>query len=310
MILTLTTNSALDRLLFVEEFVAGATMRPHKMRDCVGGKGFDTSVVLRCLGVETFAVGFVAGDHGRRLVQLLDGYGIPHDLVWLEGDTRIAHVVIETKLHRHSHLIAGQLTVHPPNVEQLLQRCQAHLAKANWLVVAGSIPPNTPPDLYHTVTTLAQAANVPILIDSTGAPILHALAARPTVVKMNWSEFNQTFQTQTSTLADLAAQAKTVFTQRQLSALVITCAEQGILAFTPEGDYLAAAPVQQAINAAGAGDASSAALVWRLAQGESWHTALQWVAAVSAAAVLTEATAEVEIADVARIWSEVQVEAL
>ena len=46
MILTLTPNAALDRLLFIDEFKPGTVMRPQKMIDKVGGKGLDSSVAL------------------------------------------------------------------------------------------------------------------------------------------------------------------------------------------------------------------------------------------------------------------------
>jgi len=45
-----------------------------------------------------------------------------------------------------------------------------------------------------------------------------------------------------------------------LPSLVITNEEEGILAITPQGNYLATAPRQEVINATGAGDAISAAL--------------------------------------------------
>ena len=111
MILTVTLNSALDRLLFLDEFRPGTTMRPQKMVEAVGGKGFDVSVVLQTLQAENLALGLVAGLTGQQLVKLLDGYGITYDLIWVDGETRIAHVLVETRHHRHSHVIAGGLSV-------------------------------------------------------------------------------------------------------------------------------------------------------------------------------------------------------
>ena len=53
MILTLTANAALDRVIFVEEFVPATTMRAPRFLECAGGKGFDTSVALCGLGQRT-----------------------------------------------------------------------------------------------------------------------------------------------------------------------------------------------------------------------------------------------------------------
>ncbi len=58
MFLTLTANAALDRVIFIEEFVPATTMRAPRFIECAGGKGFDTSVALRGLGQPTTAIGF------------------------------------------------------------------------------------------------------------------------------------------------------------------------------------------------------------------------------------------------------------
>lgn len=310
MILTLTPNAALDRILFIDEFKPGTTMRPGKMIDKVGGKGLDTSVALSSLGVETLAISFVAGEIGQCLAQMLDEYGIAHDLIWLEGETRLSHIVIETTHHRHSHMIAGNLPISSENAVEFLQRYRTHLSQAAWVVAAGSLPSGAPVSYYRTITKLALEARTPILIDGTGPPVLEAISAGPTVLKMNQVEFCQTFQTSAPTLAELTAQAQVVVERERLSALVMTCGTQGILAFSPDGIFLATSPVQQAVNAAGAGDSASAALAWRLSLNESWSEAVRWAAAVSAAAVLTEGTADLHVADVERILPQTEVKRL
>ncbi len=310
MILTLTPNAALDRLLFIAEFRPGTTMRPEIIIDKVGGKALDASVALRGLGVETLALSFVAGEVGRRLVKLLDSYGVKHDLIWLEGETRISHVLVETRHRRHSHITAGVLPLPSAAAAELLQRYQAHVANAAWVIAGGSLPPGAPDSYYRSIVEIANQAGRPILIDSVGPPVLASLSRPPAILKMNWGEFVLTFDASASTLSQLRKQARAVFKREKLAALVLTCGEQGILALTPEGDYLAAAPIQPVVNAAGAGDAASGALAWRFAAGDNWPEALRWTAAVSAAAVLTKGTADCHMAAVERILPQTRVRCL
>lgn len=307
MILTVTVNSALDRVLFVEEFRSGTTMRPQKMVESVGGKGLDASVVLQTLGVENLALGFVAGLTGQQLVKLLDAYGIPHDLIWVEGQTRIAHVVVETLHRRHSHIVAGGLSVSPKAYQYFWDRFQTCLDRATWVVTGGSLAAGVPVSCYRRLAEMARRAGVSILLDSFGPPLLEALPAQPTVVKMNRDEFGRTFGHRADSLSQLKAQAEAVREDRGLSALVLTCGAEGILAVTAECTYLAASPVQKAVNAAGAGDAVSAALAWRLSVGDRWPDALRWAAATGAAVVLTEGTADCHPADVERIVGQTRV---
>lgn len=310
MILTVTLNAALDRIIFFDEFQPGTVMRTQRMLDKVGGKGLDASVALRTLGAETVALSFMAGTIGRRLAELLADYGVEPDLIWLAGETRLSHVLAEQRTQRHSHIIVGSLPVPESAWAELLRRYQARLKDAAWVVAAGTLPPGAPPTAYQTLIELARTANVPLLLDATGPPARETLAAPPTVLKMNEREFCQTFAVSAPSLAELHRQAQSVAGRYRLPALVITCGEQGILALTPTGDYLVAAPPQPVVNAAGAGDAASGTLAYRLAQGDSFAEALRWTAAVSAAVVLTEGTADCNLADIERLRPQVTLRAL
>lgn len=307
MILTLTANAALDRVIFIEEFIPATTMRSPRFIECAGGKGFDTSVALRGLGQNTTAIGFVAGYYGNLLVNVLTNYGIDVDPIWLPGETRLANVLVETARGRHSHVMIGALPVTTADVETMLDRFRAHLPTAAWVVAAGSLPPGMPSSFYHTVTEIAHGAGKPILIDATGAPLREALSARPDVVKLNQDEFVDTFGLTGGDLPALVAAAQRMRQHRDLPVLALTCGREGIIIVTVEGVVQAQAPVQRAINAAGAGDAASAALVWRRTLGDDWAESARWAAAVSAASVVTEGTAEVRFADVELLLPDVRV---
>lgn len=307
MILTLTANAALDRVIFIEEFVPATTMRAPRFIECAGGKGFDTSVALRGLGQSTTAIGFVAGYYGNLLVNVLTNYGIDVDPIWLPGETRLANVLVETARARHSHVMIGALPVTAADVETMLDRFRTHLPAATWVVAAGSLPPGMPPTFYRTVTEIAHAAGKPILIDATAAPLREALLARPDVVKLNQDEFVDTFGLTGGELPAIVGAAQRMRRDRDLPALALTCGREGVIIVTAEGVVQAQAPVQRAINAAGAGDAASAAIVWRRALGDAWGESARWAAAVSAASVTTEGTAEVRFADVEHLLPDVRV---
>src|SRR3989304_5971473 len=72
MILTVTLNSAIDKVLLIDEFTPDFPMQARKVIISVGGKGLDSSVVLSHLAVETVGLTFVAGENGRGLIDRLD----------------------------------------------------------------------------------------------------------------------------------------------------------------------------------------------------------------------------------------------
>jgi 1-phosphofructokinase family hexose kinase len=310
MILTVTANASLDDVIFIDEFIPTATMRTRQAVESVGGKGFDTSVVLQTLGADNVAVGIVAGEVGRHLVRLLDRYGIKHDLVWAEGETRVAHVIVETKLGRDSHITVGATRVKPADVDAFCARIEHHLNKASWAVCAGSIPEGMPRDIYATITAKSHQKEKAVLIDCPSEPMTLALPQKPDIAKMNRAEFSQTFGIETASIDQLTRAAQDVRGRYELPGLVITCGVDGILAITSQGCYIASSPPQKVKNTAGAGDAASGALVWRLSLGDDWAQALSWAAAASTAVVLTEGTADCRMEDVNRILKEVKVDRL
>ena len=310
MILTLTLNTALDKVLFIDEWKSGPPMQTAKVVTSVGGKGLDSSVVLRHLGVETVGLCFVAGKTGSELIELVENYGIMAEPVWVDGETRLAYVIVEQRHHRHNHIISGLLSITPFHCQQILEKFTQKVSGASYVICAGSIPTGIPSDFYCRMTEIAHLAGVPILIDSQDEGITGALPALPDIIKMNWNEFERTFEQRADTIDGLVERAKSVFYEKEMNALLITCAEGGILAFTPQGAFHALAPRQRAVNAAGAGDAASSGLVWRLSSGDGWAEALRWSAATGAATVLTEGTADCRMEDILRILPETDLKSL
>jgi len=67
MIYTITFNPALDYISQVENFEIGKINRTQTEKILPGGKGLNVSTVLRNLGIESTALGFIAGFTGEEL---------------------------------------------------------------------------------------------------------------------------------------------------------------------------------------------------------------------------------------------------
>lgn len=310
MILTVCPNTALDKILFIDEWIPGTPMRTKQIVNSVGGKGLNSAVALSHLGVKTVGLGFFAGKIGQELVELVEDYGIIVDAVWVDGVNRIAHVIADAKNQQHSHVIAGEVIVSEDHKNLFIEKYHHHLQNANWVILAGSLPPSINNDFYVILIQEARKSGVPILIDSQKSYMKQAIKAKPDIVKMNWEEFEWTFSLKAEDLQSLKDQALIFRNENDLSNLVLTLSKDGILALTTEGDFLVKAPYQKPVNAAGAGDAVSAALAWRLGEGDKWESALRWASAVSAAAVLTERTGDLVMDDVLRLYPQIQFENL
>jgi 1-phosphofructokinase family hexose kinase len=308
MILTVCPNPALDKIIFIEKWTPGTPMRTTKIVSCVGGKGFNSAAALRQLGVETTSIGFFAGKTGRELISAINDYGIKSVPVWVEGETRISHVIAETKTQIHNHVIAGEISISSVQKKEFIEKYKSLVQKAKWVIFAGSLPDCLPDDFYYELITYANEIGIPSLIDSQKDSLIKGINAFPKIMKLNSDEFEWTFKQKVDSEESLIRQAREQKNLLKIKNLVLTLSKEGMLAFTSEGDFHVIPPLQFPVNAAGAGDCASAAIVWQLSEGRSWKTALQWAGAVSAASVLTERTADFNMADVLEIFPQVQIE--
>lgn len=66
MIYTVTLNPSLDYVVTVDNFRTGITNRTSSEQIYPGGKGLNVSTVLKNLGIESTAFGFIAGFTGEK----------------------------------------------------------------------------------------------------------------------------------------------------------------------------------------------------------------------------------------------------
>ena len=76
MLLTVTLNTAIDKLYTVEKLVPGEVTRVQTVSATPGGKGLNVSKVAALAGSEVCAMGFVGGYNGEWLLQLLEEQGL------------------------------------------------------------------------------------------------------------------------------------------------------------------------------------------------------------------------------------------
>ena len=137
MVYTVTFNPALDYVMRVAHFEPGMTNRTSSEEIQLGGKGINVSCVLKALGVETTALGFVAGFTGRELERSLSERGIRQDFIRLdEGQTRINVKIkgsAETEINAQGPAVSAQA------LDELMRKLDA-LGEGDVLVISGSIP--------------------------------------------------------------------------------------------------------------------------------------------------------------------------
>ena len=66
----------MDKILFLEEFHRSRTNRLTQTLETIGGKGTHVSINLKLLDVQRSALGIALGENGKKIIELLEGWGV------------------------------------------------------------------------------------------------------------------------------------------------------------------------------------------------------------------------------------------
>jgi tagatose 6-phosphate kinase len=309
MILCIGTTPAAQRVMIFQQLRLGEVNRALRTLDGAAGKSVNVSKVLCVLGAKAVATGFFGGRRGDQLRELLSRQGLDIEFVEVSTPTRECVTVIDQSNQMVTELVEESQPVPGEAYDQLLAIVQRRVPGCRAVVMSGTIASGGPTDLYARCTRLAHAAGALAIIDGSRAALLAALDDKPDMVKPNRAELEATVQ------RELRDEAAVISAMRELQAkgarrVIVTAGAQPCLAHDGSSLWRITAPVLQAVNPIGSGDAFTAAAVWRLTLGEDLGAACGWGSATGAANALTEMAGEVRRRDVERLLPAVRVERL
>lgn len=259
MIYTVTCNPALDYVLEADKLTLGKTNRARHETIFFGGKGLNVSLVLRELGVESVALGFVAGFTGEALERYIREAGICHRFIHLpDGLTRI-NVKVRGMSTPETEINARGPEVPAACFARLLEQLGT-LGEGDTFVLSGSLCPGMPEDAYAIMMKAVSGRGVRVVVDTTGASLRRVLPLHPYLVKPNRDEAEAlTGQRLTaddgSSDPEAVAVAATWFRERGAQNVLISLGRDGAYLLDDHGNgYHAPAVGGAPLNTVGAGD--------------------------------------------------------
>ena len=205
MIYTVTFNPSIDYIVNVDNFMTGVVNRTSKEIIFPGGKGINVSMVLKNLGEESTALGFMAGFTGDAITRLLQEKGVTADFIHVtEGLSRInvkLRAQTETEINGQGPKIASE------DIRKLYGKLDA-LQDGDTLVLAGSIPDTMPESMYMDIMEHLQNKKLNIVVDATRDLLMNVLAYHPFLIKPNNHELGEIFHTIINDKDDVVKYAK------------------------------------------------------------------------------------------------------
>ena len=282
MIYTVTLNPALDYHLKVDNLKSGSTNRSTESKLLVGGKGTNVSLVLKELGLESVALGFVAGFTGDEVVNCLKARGINTDFLKLtEGLTRINVKLsgdTETEINAEGPVIKRE------DIARLRERIEA-LQPDDILILAGSVPFGVDSQVYGELMS-AVPSSVKVIVDTSGRALIEALSYRPFLIKPNRDELQEAVGHTLTNEKEVVEAACKLQKMGACNVLVSLGADGAVLVADDGKVYKEEAKAVSVKSTVGAGDSMLAGFVSALDRG--------YVEALKLAVAVGTATASVD----------------
>ncbi|QCR19393.1 1-phosphofructokinase family hexose kinase [Agrococcus sp. SGAir0287] len=288
MILTITLHPSIDRTVELGAAleVGGVARARGRATEEPAGKGVNVTRTLLAAGTASTAI--VVADQHDRLVAALDGLDVPTHAVHVDAPVRQNLTIVDpdgttTKVNESGGAVDGRVR------EALLDAVDELASTAAWVVLAGSLPPDTDADVVTAiVAAVRQSDGARIAVDTSGAALAAAIDAGVDLVKPNEAELAELLGLDQHALDEPeAAIAAARELARRVPTVLLTLGAHGAALVTADGGWRAAPPPTVVRSTVGAGDATLAGYLHAEQRGRDHAARLaQAVAHGSAAAAL------------------------
>lgn len=291
MVYTVTFNPALDYVMNLNKLSTDDINRTDSEELYYGGKGINVSAILSRLGIPNIALGFTAGFTGKKLKEMLNADGIKNDFVELEkGFTRIN---VKIKYSKELDINANGPEITDDKITELFTRLK-QLKEGDYLVLAGSVPPSLPDDLYSTILRELYGRGVRAVVDTTGNQLINVLKYNPFLIKPNHHELAEIFGEEMDSAEKITVYAKKLKEMGAVNVLVSRGGDGAVLVDENKEVYPANAVEGKLVNSVGCGDSMVAGFIAGYIKSGDYKDALKLSVASSAATAFSKELAKAE----------------
>ena len=285
MIYTITFNPSLDYIVNCEDFKLGETNRASKELIFPGGKGINVSIVLRNLGLDTTALGFLAGFTGNEIKRLILKEGIKNEMI--EVDNGFSRINVKLRSNKESELNGIGPTIDDDSIKQLYQKLDK-LQSDDILVLAGSIPSSVSANIYSEITKYLMDKKIKVVVDATKDLLLNVLPYKPFLIKPNNHELGELFDVKLNTRDEVIPYAKKLQELGARNVLVSMAGEGAILVDENGITHQSAAPKGKVVNSVGAGDSMVAGFLYGYLTYKNYNEAFRYGVSTGSASAFSE----------------------
>ncbi len=286
MILCISPNPALDHTLVVPTVRIGSVLRAQSSLSAAGGKGLNVARAAQILGAKTLSFCFMGGRTGQAIVDLAQQEGINGQWTWIDGETRTCVIIADADTGEATVINEQGPKVTSDDWSHLRASVVAQLDEATDICFSGSLPPNSPLEMFVELVQVSRDAGKRVWVDTSGVPLHAVLTLTGITIKINGDEAGDILGRIVDT-PELAVSAACEFQERGAGNVIITLGKDGAVLVDSNGKWWAKPPSIIVKDPIGSGDSFLAGLVTAFASGFTPDVALKHAVAAGAANATT-----------------------
>ncbi|RSJ22832.1 1-phosphofructokinase [Streptococcus intermedius] len=301
MIYTVTLNPSIDYIVRLDKVNVGSVNRMESDDKFAGGKGINVSRVLKRLGIDNTATGFIGGFTGKFITDTLENEAIATNFVQVLEDTRINVKIkadAETEINGTGPIVTS---------EQLakLKEILSGLSEQDTVVFAGSSNKNLGNIVYKELIRLTRQTGAQVVCDFEGQTLIDSLEFQPLLVKPNNHELGDIFGVKLEKLDEIEKYAREILA-KGAQHVIISMAGDGALLVTKDGAYFAKSIKGIVKNSVGAGDSMVAGFTGEFVRSGNAVEAFKWGVACGTATTFSDDLAAADFIN--KTYEKVEVE--
>lgn len=265
MILTITLNPSVDIAYQLDTFHLDTVNRVEKVQKTAGGKGLNVTRVLKQVGEDVVATGFIGGEIGSYVKKQLTRNDIKNSFVEIGNETRNCIAVLHDG--QQTEILEQGPTIQEHEALNFIEHLEIILNNVEVVVISGSLPKGLASNYYVEIVELCKQCDVAVVLDCSGEALKKVLESqqKPTVIKPNTEELSQLIG---KNITDDIQELKSVLSGQLFQGIewiVVSLGAKGAFAKHNDKFYRVKIPKINVVNPVGSGDSTVAGIAASLA---------------------------------------------
>lgn len=265
MILTITLNPSVDIAYQLDTFHLDTVNRVEKVQKTAGGKGLNVTRVLKQVGEDVVATGFLGGEIGSYVKKQLTRNDIKNSFVEIGNETRNCIAVLHDG--QQTEILEQGPTIQEHEALNFIEHLEIILNNVEVVVISGSLPKGLASNYYVEIVELCKQCDVAVVLDCSGEALKKVLESqqKPTVIKPNTEELSQLIG---KNITDDIQELKSVLSGQLFQGIewiVVSLGAKGAFAKHNDKFYRVKIPKINVVNPVGSGDSTVAGIAASLA---------------------------------------------